>query len=301
MSEDLHIDQLDEGDFKKLDMEQKVLRYSVRYMVPHTVTKEEALLQLKTKIAEGYRVTDDEVRTIKIRNLYWITSAAASVILLFGIWFMFIRKPITEVAVTKGEHTEYQLPDGSIVTMNADSKITFKKNSFTNDRFLNLDGEAFFTIKRGKKFTINTKFADIRILGTSFNVFAREDLFKVSCVTGKVSVTSGNQSVILTPGESVTMEKGLLIKQVEKNIKTIASWRIGEFVFDNAPLSSVFGEIERQFNVNFVVTKQMNDKYYSGSFTNKNLVNALDVVCIPMELNYEIGSNSKIFISEKKQ
>jgi ferric-dicitrate binding protein FerR (iron transport regulator) len=300
MSENLHIEELDENEFKKLDMEQKVLTYSAQYRVPYTVTKEDALQQLKARIAEGYTVTDDEVKTSKIRTLYWVTSVAASVILLFGIWFIFIRKPMTEVAVTKGEHTEYQLPDGSLVTMNADSKITFKKNSFTQDRFLKLDGEAFFSVKKGNKFTINTRFADIRILGTSFNIFAREDLFKVSCVTGKVSVTSGNQSIIITPGESVDMENGLLTKHIEKDISAIATWRVGEFSFENATLSSVFKEIERQFNVNFVVTK-MAEKFYSGSFSNKNLVNALDVVCIPMGLTYEIGSNGKIFISEKTQ
>lgn len=300
MSENLHIEHLDEDEFKKLDMEQKVLTYSAQYKAPHTVTKEEALQQLKAKIEEGHTVTDDKIRTTKIRSLYWITSAAASVILLFGIWFIFLRKPTTEVAVTKGEHTEYQLPDGSLVSMNADSKITFKKNSFTQDRFLKLDGEAFFSVKKGKKFTINTRFADIRILGTSFNVFAREDLFKVSCVTGKVSVTSGSQSIIITPGESVGMENGLLTKHVEKDISTIATWRVGEFSFENAALSSVFKEIERQFNVNFVVTKTT-AKYFSGSFSNKNLVNALDIVCIPMGLTYEIGSNGKIFISERTQ
>ncbi len=205
-----------------------------------------------------------------------------------------------EIAVEKGQHSEYQLPDGSLVTMNADSKISFKRSKFNKDRYLKLEGEAFFNVKKGKTFTISTKFADIKILGTTFNVFARENLFKVSCLTGKISVTSGNQSLIITPGESAAIRNGKLEKFEDKNINTISNWRVGEFYFEGASISSVFREMERQFNVTFVVTK-MNDRYFTGSFTNKNLVNALDIVCIPMGLTYEIGSNSKISIREKTQ
>ena len=72
----------------------------------------------------------------------------------------------------------------------------------------------------------------------------------------------------------------------------------GEFTFEDAPLNSVFMEIERQFNVKFASLKFSN-KYFTGGFTNKNLVEALDIVCIPMGLTYEIGSNSKIIVREK--
>jgi len=297
MDEYLYKDYPDADEFKKLDIEQKVLRYTALYRVSYQLSKDEALQHLKSKIEKGYH-SDKEQKNNKIRGIYWITSVAASVVIFFGIWYLYIRKPFFEVAVTKGQHIEYQLPDGSEVAMNADSKITFRKNNFIENREMKLEGEAFFSVKKGKKFTIVTKFADIRVLGTSFNVFVRYDSLKVSCFTGKVCVTSGDQSLIITPGESITLRYGTLIKFEDKNINSVGSWRNGEFYFENTPLSFVFKEIERQFNVNFVVTK-MNKEYFTGSFTNKNLVNALDIVCIPMGLTYEIGSNSKIFISEK--
>jgi ferric-dicitrate binding protein FerR (iron transport regulator) len=205
---------------------------------------------------------------------------------------------LVNVIAEKGQHTEYKLPDGSVVAMNAESKITFQKSNFSQNRLLTMDGEAFFDIRKGTTFTINTKLADIKILGTSFNVVSRENLFKVSCVTGKIQVTSGSQSLIIIPGESAILTNHELTKYPDKNIKLIANWRVGEFFFEDAPLNSVFKEIERQFNVNFVVTK-MDEKFFTGSFSNKNLVNALDIVCIPMGLTYEIGSNSKIYIREK--
>lgn len=296
MSKSIHNDH--HNEFKNLDMEQKILRYSAQLEVPHVLSTEDALQQLKSKIALGEKSSDlGKSRHI---NLYQIMSVAASLIILFGIWYIFIRKPLTEVMVAKGEHTEYQLPDGSQVSLNAESKIFFTKEKFNTNRRLNLDGEAFFSVKKGKTFTVSTRYADIKVLGTSFNIFARDSVFKASCLTGKVSVTSKDQSFILTPGESAEFTNGNLTKFNDKNITTVASWRIGEFNFENAPLTSVFQEIERQFNVTFVYNK-MDTKYFTGSFTNKNLVNALDIVCIPMGLTYEIGTNSNIFISEKTQ
>jgi transmembrane sensor len=297
MNKNLHNEHLNDPEFKGLDTDQKILQYSSQYKVPATLTKEEALLKLKAKIAEGRHSTELSHHT-KIRSIYWVSSAAASIAILFGIWYLILRKPATEVMADKGQHTEYQLPDGSQVTMNAESKITFKKGSFIKNRLLTLDGEAFFSVKKGKSFVVNTKLADIKVLGTSFNIFSRDNSFKVSCLTGKVSVTSKNNAVIITPGESVSFTNGQLVKFEDKNINTIANWRSGEFYFENAPLSSVFKEIERQFNVTFVATN-VAEKYFTGSFTNKNLVNALDIVCIPMGLTYEIGTNSKVFISER--
>jgi transmembrane sensor len=280
------------------DTSQKIMHWATHYKTPFKVSKEEALIQLKAKMGKPGNIVDIPTRTGI--GIYKIIAAAALLMLLFGIWELLNHHPLVNVIAEKGQHTEYKLPDGSVVSINADSKITFQKNSFDKNRLLSMDGEAFFDIRKGTPFTINTKLAEIKILGTSFNVISRENNFKVTCVTGKIQVSSGSQSLIITPGESATLNNNELIKFQDKNIKTIPNWRIGEFYFEQSSLNSVFREIERQFNVNFVVTK-MDEKYFTGSFTNKNLVNALDIVCIPMGLTYEIGSNSKIFIREKSQ
>jgi transmembrane sensor len=295
MDESLHNDKMN-TEFNSLETEEKVLRYSAQYKVPHAISKEEALQLVKSRIADGYRSKNDE----KDRHLgyYWMVSAAASLIFLLGIWYLLTSKPLTEVAIAKGQHFEYQLPDGSDVTLNADSKISFKKEKFNNNRYLKLDGEAFFSVKKGSAFTVNTDFADIKVLGTSFNIYARDNVFKVSCLTGKVSVTSKDQSYIITLGESVELSNNQLNKFKDMNVGTITNWRIGEFNYYDVPLKRVLQEIERQFNVNFVGAN-IDNKYFTGGFTNKNLVDALDVVCIPMGLTYEIGSNSNILISEK--
>lgn len=60
----------------------------------------------------------------------------------------------------------------------------------------------------------------------------------------------------------------------------------------------MFDEIERQFNVKFA-TRERENRFFTGSFTNKDLEEALETVCIVMRLNYEIGENEKISISNR--
>jgi transmembrane sensor len=162
-----------------------------------------------------------------------------------------------------------------------------------------MDGEAFFNVEKGKTFTVKTNLADIQVLGTSFNVFARDEQFKVSCFTGKIRVTSGSQSVIITPNETAFLKNNKLVTSRDENVQASAQWRSGEFNYINTSLILVFAEIERQYNVNFVMQNNIDNLYFTGNITNKDLVAALDIICIPMNLTYEIGSNSKVFIKSQ--
>jgi ferric-dicitrate binding protein FerR (iron transport regulator) len=292
-----NLNNMNNKEFIGLETDKKILLYSSQYEVPYIQTKEEALTKLKAKIAEGNYTVKNPKPAI-IRALPLIGKAAALILILFGAWYLLVRRPTINVIAERGNQTEYQLPDGTLVSMNADTKVSYNKEHFGKNRFVKLEGEAFFNVVKGNPFIINTDFAKIEILGTSFNVFARELSFKVTCFTGKIRVTHKNRSIIVEPGESAVIESDFFEKIHEKDMQTIGNWRNGEFHYENVSLNKVFNEIERQFNVTFVLP-DVNKKYFTGMFTNKNLVNTLDIVCIPMGLTYEIGTNSKIYIREK--
>ncbi len=298
MNDDFSKNKQDKEDFNESDLQNKILQHTSGYKVPFSLSKEEALAQLKTKIANQANIIEPKNNS-RIKNIYWIGSIAATLLLFIGFWMFGNRSSLTNVVAEKGKHLEYQLPDGSLVSMNADSKMVFDKSKFNNKRYLSLEGEAFFKVQKGKAFTIHTKFANIKILGTSFNVMAREHAFKVSCVTGKVMVYSDSQSLIIFPGESIIVKNNILSKYQDKNINLVSNWCIGKFYFENISLHLVFNELERQFNVNFVLPNT-EGKFFTGEFSNKNLADALDIVCIPMNLTYEIEGNNTIHIKEKE-
>lgn len=286
-------------EFREMNTDEKILWLTNRYDLPQfETTKEDALEKLKKRISQSEPIV--EKPTIKIPyKTYWYIAAAA-ILLIMGLWSLFIFQPVENIIAEKGNHTDYRLPDGTMVTLNADSKIAFSKKKFSKKRVVKMEGEAFFNVEKGSTFTISTQLADIKILGTSFNVFARDDIFRVGCFAGKILITSGSQSVTIAPGEVAFLEDNTLKVFQNKDISVTAQWRAGEFNFENAPINLVFDEIERQFNVNFV-SSGLTDRNFTGSFTNKNLVDALDIICIPMGLTYEIGSNSNIYIKYKAE
>jgi transmembrane sensor len=297
MNKPLHIDP-DKTDFKTMNTSEKIMWRSGLYGPPHILSKEEAFKKLKKKIASSADM--DNKPTISLSGrIYKITSIAAAVVALIGsFWFLLAHFSVESVVVAKGQQIEYNLPDRTTISLNADSKITFNKTKFGKKRQVSLNGEAFFNVEKGSPFTISTPKAEIHILGTSFNVFARDNDFRVSCFTGKILVTSRDQSIAITPGETVYIDNNRLEMRRENNISSTAVWRVGEYTYENASLKSVFEEVERQFNVTFVLP-DIKNKNYTGGFTNKNLVEALDIICIPMDLTYEIGSNGKILIRKK--
>jgi ferric-dicitrate binding protein FerR (iron transport regulator) len=299
MNETLHTKSSDENDFKRFTNEQKIMHRTAEYAPPFTTSKEEARQRLQAKI-EMMEATTKQKQPILLHRRYWIGAAAAAIaLLLVGSWFFIRQNATTQLLTAKSEHLDIKLPDGSEVNLNAESKLSYSTNNFNKNRQLTLEGEAFFQVKKGKKFVIKTQLAEVKILGTSLNVYARENLCKVSCVTGRVMVSLGEKSVIILPGESAKVENNKLSKYSDSSIKMIGNWRYGEFYFENASLSNVFKEMERQFNTTFV-TPNIEGKYFTGSFDSKNLENALDIVCIPMGLTYDINAAKEVHIINQK-
>lgn len=291
-----HIDPsvFSKAHFDQLSTDEKVDIFVEGYRVPQKRNKAEALELLRTKLDQ--RTTEKPVRNLRI---YW--SAAASIVLIALLTTVyFYQSTPSQIVANKGQHLEYTLPDGSNVTINADSKISFSESSFAKQRTLNLEGEAFFSVQKGRPFVVKTKTGSVEVLGTKLNVYSRDNNLSVSCLTGKVKVTSNDQSVIIEPGEKADLVSGTLQKSTNIQTNQMAGWRSGEFHFDNIPLISIFEEIERQFNVK-ITTNGLENRFFTGSFSNKNLNEVLETVCLPMHLDYEIKNGNKIKIVPKAQ
>lgn len=282
-------------DFRELDTEQKILIRSSAYKVPEGKSAEEALKLFREKLAGGEADTSGIARRPRI--LYIAVSIAAGLLLLIGIRLFFSVSGEQKISTGKGLVREYILSDGSKVVLNAGSYVKFRKRDFTENRNVFLTGEAYFEVVKGTPFTISTSTGMIRVHGTSFNVFSRNGSFKVSCLTGSVEVSAAEKSIMLLPGESARISGNALEKFAEKDPGRIKSWIDGEFFYENTCLIDVFEEIERQFDVK-ITSDDFKSKYFTGSFSNKDLRSALEIVCIPMDLEYEIGKNNKIFITQ---
>jgi len=148
-----------------------------------------ALAKLKARRKEGAAAGAKKVEGAKVRRLkpaYWLGAAAAVLLLITAI---FLLRPGADVELIAAAATtkKADLPDGSSVQINASTSFSFTEDKV--ERIAQLDGEAFFEVsKDGRPFTVNTPRGVVRVLGTSFNVYSREGVMRVSCTSGKVKV-----------------------------------------------------------------------------------------------------------------
>ena len=279
--------------FREMSSEEKILTMASGWQPPAGKPQNEVLDS----------ILNNTVEETPVRKIYsgwgrYAAAVAAVFILLVSIKVVPQMLSAQQLRTSYAENAEVVLPDGTEVTLNADSKIKWDKNKFNENRYLTLKGEAYFNVKKGDEFVIKTKNGKVEILGTQLNVFSRDDNFWVSCIAGKVRVTANKQQQIITPGEWVRLSNSGLVKYKSESIVNTISWKDGILHFEDTKLDVILAELERQFDVHIKFDGNGLRKA-TIDFSNENLNDALDIVCIPMELSYEI-KDRKINISEKK-
>lgn len=227
----------------------------------------------------------------------WSYAVAASIALLFGVFYFVDKETVYETSY--GEQLAIVLPDGSEVQLNAKSKLTLNKEDWEEGkRNLNLNGEGYFKVQKGSKFTVMTELGSVSVLGTQFNVKRTQEYFNVKCFEGKVGVKTKTDDAILTPGKGFVQINGEKAKSVSFEAVSPA-WISGETTFKSTPLKYVLKELEKQYEITFD-TKNVNlNLLFSGSFTNKNKEIALQTVFIPLQIVYTTSNSGKITLSEK--
>lgn len=191
-------------------------------------------------------------------------------------------------------------PDGSAVTINPGSEVTFDVKKWETERNVSLKGLAFFKVRKGNTFTVETDKGKITVLGTSFSVDARNDRFEVICKTGKVAVLSSfGEEKILEAGDVATLVgQSLLTQKRPEGAIGLVSWLDGDFTFNDIRYKEVIDEIENQFGVKVKMEPELYDLKYTGFFKNNHLNDALFSITWPLKLKYSIKGNEVFIVKE---
>jgi transmembrane sensor len=268
---------------------EKIRNYSAKLETPSF--NQEAML------SDVYKEAKKEVKVVPIKSSYWIMKIAASIVLVMGFGYLYLAFSTTSELAENGKKNSFLLPDQSKVVLNAGSEIEFKKWNWDNNRKLNLNGEAYFKVAKGKKFEVETALGKVTVLGTQFNVKARENRFDVTCYEGKVKVNYQNTEVIITKGKRVSFANGSSITIPENNTNA-PEWTNGELAFEKENIKAITAELSRQYNVIIELKNIQTDKQFSGSLPADNLNSAVQILKTVFQLNDTKISENKIVLTE---
>lgn len=235
----------------------------------------------------------------RVVPLYWkvLRIAAAVLLPLFMIATVYLYQENTVlsqkdfVATTgKGEQVTISLPDGTQVTLNAESRLSYNLSNFNSDeRRVVFDGEGYFRVAKNpfSPFSISAKGLKVSVLGTTFNLRARsaDATAELSLEEGSVRFQSlkTGQGVILSPNQTAILDQihGTVIVEESSYTTDASAWRRGELAFRNVPFAEVLKELEEVYHVSIAIeTEEIDyqDDLFTGVLSRTNINEALEVI-----------------------
>ncbi len=214
---------------------------------------------------------------------------AAIFVIGLGTYFAFFNDRSVNVATLVSEKKSITLPDQSILRLNALSSIKYNKKQWEDNRAVDLEGEAYFKVAKGKKFDVRTKSGIVSVIGTAFNVKQRKNYFEVICYEGVVSVSYNDETAYLRAGDGIEITDNKASKKTTPS--KIPEWIRGKSLFLSVPYSQVLKELEWQYGVTIIAKNIDQTKLFTGNFVHSNIEYALQSITIPMRLQYKINNN----------
>ncbi|PHN02906.1 FecR family protein [Flavilitoribacter nigricans] len=199
------------------------------------------------------------------RRLLQVASAAVFLLLVGTLTWLWVGAEDMVVTQTAfAEQKTIALPDGSTVKLNANSSIQYHENwDDRQSRQVWLEGEAYFEVEKkletGQKFEVITEYLTVEVLGTTFNVNARDATTEVFLEEGKINLDLEEQAedILMEPGELLTYTQatGTSTKKRIEN-EAPASWKDGTAILRDALLKDIIQKIHELYEVKVVVEDQ---------------------------------------------
>lgn len=233
-------------------------------------------------IEQNYRALEERLgiqhrrRNFPVWKWQYLAAAAVAAILLVEAWVAY-RLPYHSAeyyATSFGETKRISLPDGSVVTLNGNSGITYRNADRTGTRSVDLRGEAFFNIRKTpdhQKFAvIMPGTGKIQVLGTEFNVRHRSGKSRIVLRSGSIRLTTAGsplREVVMKPGELIDISANAAIaKRSKVNPSLFDQWTTHKLIFENTPLREIADMLRDTYGLDVVIgDPKLLDKKLSGT------------------------------------
>ena len=252
-----------------------------------------------------------------------------AVSILFFLVFFFVKKEEQsilniQIIAGKGLRKKTTLPDGTVVWLNSDSKLSYNSNIGQNStRIVYLTGEAFFDVAHhnNRPFIVRTSKISVNVLGTAFNVkaYPKDKKSEATLIRGSIELSVNNrpeQKILLSPSEKfafvqnragkeegapITQDISLTIEHInpviigDKVYIEETSWKDSQLVFKNESFEALKPKLERWFNVRIHMNEQKIKSYqFTGVFNKENIKEALTAMQLIKPFNFKLTANDVI-------
>jgi transmembrane sensor len=276
------------------------------------------------KIKQRAGISDSDENTARVitiqrpkKSRLWLHSIAAAAITLIvlsaSFYFFRIYTPgntasarLSELKTKNGSIAKIRLADGTLVTLNALSTLTYPKSFNGKTREVSLSGEAFFDVAKDHShpFIVHTNQSDIQVLGTAFDIksYKNDPQFEATLFRGSIQATLKDNpaiKIILKPTDKLLIQHTAysLTKETyfdnsnRLNIET--AWMNNKLVFKNEPFVQLANSLERKYGNNiFFKNEALKSVKFTGEFEKEDINQILLSLQIVTRFNYKISGNN---------
>lgn len=211
-----------------------------------------------------------------------IASIAAVFFVLIAAIFYFNSQHSPDWNIVKadfGKQQQIELPDGSSVLLNSNSKIRFD-NNWTNQTYREvwIEGEAYFDVtknpKKGKKkFLVHAGKGLVEVLGTSFNVYNRKNYTEVALESGSVNfqhISKVHEKYLMKPKDVIQMNHNKIEQLQGVDLSLYTSWKEHKLKLKKTPITKVINALRDNFG-------------YEVTIKNKSILDRKLTATIPIQ------------------
>ena len=277
------------------------------------VSREAASVYDKDKAFENFRnrvESQKEIQSTSRRGFslsaLWRYAAVVAIIIAVGCISYWqgevnVKDTFADISVEAplGSKTKLYLPDGTLVWLNAGSRMTYSQGFGVDNRKVELEGEGYFEVKRNEKipFFVKTKDLQLQVLGTKFKFldYPEDHEVVVSLLEGKVGLNNllrEEKEAVLSPDERAVLNKANGLLTVESVTASNASqWTDGYLFFDEELLPDIAKELERSYNVKIhIANDSLKTFRFYGNFVRReqNIQEVLEALASTEKMQYKI-------------
>jgi hypothetical protein len=184
------------------------------------------------------------------------------------------------LSTPKGGEFQVVLPDGTKVWLNSASSLRYPIAFTGKTRYVELSGEAYFEVAKNKEqpFIVHMNKAEIKVLGTHFNISAYSDDAQITTtlLEGSVQVRNDKSTSLIKPGQQAIVDKADdRIDIGPANIEKVMAWKNGYFVFDDQSLTSIMNQVSRWYDVEIEYRGNFNNIRIGGTFYRSKSISEL--------------------------